>query len=903
MVLIPTMPSSILALSLLVVASGVDAETCLSVGSFDWASVEAGEWQGCTPSADDWFVVRAGSTVSVTGHIGQSPTATGAGIQVDPGGVLEVEVREAPLVLSLGDGGLRCEAGSICRLRGRYRAFRASKALPQIEQDTEFFLRAGLLVPCPGRDAAGAVHPDCNGELPVPGDPSRLRFVWPGDELKKQLTRIAPSSSRASGLEEVLCFFDPDPTDAFTPRDVNYCYRIVGVGTDPPSLDIDVRQTSTAERDTDFPLTWRQIVQATVATDAAVGDRIVEIDGATIPAGAAGRFQGYWLYTGPIGPCFGHISCLVDHPIRILDAEDGPAGSPDRLRIGALDGLRKALPAGAPVWIMPGGWQADDPISIRVPVVVRSATEAMEDSRILFRGATELRAVVFDATANVVFEGPGVDPVHASDLWAVDIGSPGPTSHSVAVNDAGNTRLTFEGLTITGGRGRGAVQDRLHGFRIGDGDGVTLILRDLAVRHHGDDCVVLEGNEIDATIERARCQHASRAGQSMSFLDMVAAQSSRLTARDLECVDCTSSGEPALYFPADGDYAIDGLLLWGGTGRLGANGAHITDLQILGADAPGTFSSAALIEGFVLRDVRSSGNVRLFGTDAVLRHAILRNVQFSGRSAFVLSGVVEIDNLAIVDVTVDRGLNSVYSVFRLRERPTVRLGRTVVAWTPSIAHGDGAVDIPNYVFEAQAESLEDVVVDGFLTVGHRPTVGTSAWHMPPERLAELAALAGPCFYDNMSDVPPPLVAQLPPTAIQGVEPPFVNLADGRVDMLPTSEPITHCGAGFGVEAPGIGRYRWFHAISGLAPERMASDGDGDGVIEDPTVAACTAGATMGCSDNCPYDFNPDQADSNGDGVGNACRHRYSCGFGAELLLLATWLQLRSPARSPSTKGY
>jgi subtilisin family serine protease len=58
--------------------------------------------------------------------------------------------------------------------------------------------------------------------------------------------------------------------------------------------------------------------------------------------------------------------------------------------------------------------------------------------------------------------------------------------------------------------------------------------------------------------------------------------------------------------------------------------------------------------------------------------------------------------------------------------------------------------------------------------------------------------------------------------------------------------------------------------------RKDCDPDGDGILNDGDNSGvegdnpCTGGATTNCDDNCPYKPNPDQADGDSDGVGDAC---------------------------------
>jgi hypothetical protein len=58
--------------------------------------------------------------------------------------------------------------------------------------------------------------------------------------------------------------------------------------------------------------------------------------------------------------------------------------------------------------------------------------------------------------------------------------------------------------------------------------------------------------------------------------------------------------------------------------------------------------------------------------------------------------------------------------------------------------------------------------------------------------------------------------------------------------------------------------------AGFSQVSVRADGDGDGISVSGTLARCTGGQNVGCSDNCPSVSNPNQADRDGDGVGDAC---------------------------------
>jgi hypothetical protein len=93
--------------------------------------------------------------------------------------------------------------------------------------------------------------------------------------------------------------------------------------------------------------------------------------------------------------------------------------------------------------------------------------------------------------------------------------------------------------------------------------------------------------------------------------------------------------------------------------------------------------------------------------------------------------------------------------------------------------------------------------------------------------------------------------------------------------------VSVCGCGPDSDGDGVGD-ACDNCPSGNNPTQADSDGDGVGDACDPcpnsppddfdsdgfcgNPPACPAG----CNDNCPFAFNPDQADADADGVGNAC---------------------------------
>ena len=76
-----------------------------------------------------------------------------------------------------------------------------------------------------------------------------------------------------------------------------------------------------------------------------------------------------------------------------------------------------------------------------------------------------------------------------------------------------------------------------------------------------------------------------------------------------------------------------------------------------------------------------------------------------------------------------------------------------------------------------------------------------------------------------------------------------------------------------IESPGIDSLSGAGLVNAFAAVQAtpaAGDTDGDGILEGDGSNPCSGGNTVGCDDNCPATFNPDQSDAEGDGVGDVC---------------------------------
>ncbi len=838
------------------VPTAIRAELCRATASGTWGPIAGGSiaWDcgAGAPDAGDHFLIPSGVAVTVVADVLQSPISS-AGVTVASGGTLAaaVSLGSGALTLAVGAAGLDC-AGA-CSFAGGYRTLSTSPpALEPALESPGAVWPVGAVVPCGG---------DCAAR------PQLVRFTYaPVPKIQASLSRIDPAS-------DVVCFWDPAPGDPSASPEVNQCWAIAAVGSSGSDawLELDVRQGR--RNQSGFPLVRREIRELQASAPVAAGARRIEVDG-TLLGGPAenGRFAGRWLrFADPGG-------LPIGVPLKILWSEDGGAGGDDALVLGDLRGAPSAHAGGELLWI-DHGWAPGEPFAVMAPVRVTSATPGPGDSPIRFRGAATLHRVVFDDVREVECSACALD---LREYWLVDPTGGGGS----ALRVTGTVGAQIHRGCQSGGDDRSG-SDVTHAFTIPSN--VDLHASDVSIRHHGDDAVGMGAGTTTGVLERIHVAMRSDHADSCNCINNTGAHPHRMTMRDVVCDDATDDNPNfQMSIAAGGGSTLEGALVWGSRGSVVNNSSpqrlEVRDLLVVGVDTQvGSPLLPDTVAGFVVRDSvqrNAAGTADLClsnqGTLLEVLDGVVRDVRMAGPTFCAIGSLASgrFENVGFVnaesgDPTCLSTGGATCSALRLIDPRGLLVRDVSLVWQDAVAtslsrgvHVQGNVPAPG-----------DLALDGLLVHGFR---GTGA----DEALSTVDAATifdpstpvfGPCLSANDSDGNADFEANAPATTWRGPSPGFYDLPGYRVDTLPGS-PADQAGCGVrrGVEAPGIQGFRWMHAVSRLAPERLADDADADGVPEDASAPTCADGEREGCSDSCPSAFDPGQGDADADGLGDAC---------------------------------
>jgi hypothetical protein len=854
----PLLRPAIAAALLVCALAAASAEAvCELQTSGDWgpASVFTGATSCAALDGSEEIRIPAGVAVRIVDDLvlGALP---GQQLRVSSGGTLRARGAErsggpGPLTVAFTPKGLFCERGSECVFEGVYRQVGVPSPSPRASLVEAGWLPAGDVVPCPGwDDSARRWVPDCAGLLAASGDPADL----PGSAFEVGFVyspgaAIAPpflaASLEAMQPGDVLCFTDPDPATPAAPVDDGFCYEITfargdfgGAGV----LVFDVRQTNpNRPRNTSYPFSLREVREGGLLAGATKGSRIAVTSPGVLGGGRASERVGMWLrFASPSGaprPESYKIARTWDAPaagVAPVDCPGGP-GSCDVLEIYDPRGFQSAPREGDALWV-DYGHAPGEAFFVMAPLLLTEADglqEPSKDASFVLQGETSVGAVLVEDTAS--FRLFGADVNRFEDVWLRDVVSGGGNGVALSIFDVEGALLRR--VSLTGGNGGPSGVDRMHSVGLGP-FAASLTFRNLAIRHHGDDGLT-HSSSAQLDVERYRLEWATPGAVSCNLIGQNNPAGVLSGAgRDLLCLDCNRGGPVVRTQPAL-DFDIQGLARWGSAeGFDSENGPGLLVEELLQVGGGGSLPSR--VDGFVV--ALENGAAALSGPrHREIRSGIVRDTKVTGRAVLGPMDAGSVDNVALFDVDTIRSCAGECAVLRLSGAPSLgmRVSDVSVAVSPDRATR----------FDAGAEAVAtggSFRVDGLLVSGMSRSTGAGrgvSGAAAGMALVFGATAFGPFLYDNRVDAQSP--GSLPPSAVLGVDPGFVNPAARRFDTAPGSAAdLAGSGIRRGPEAPGGGSYRWMHAITRTQPEVMGDpcsdgrDNDGDGLADFPADPGC-----------------------------------------------------------------
>ena len=656
----PRAPALLLFVLLWALPGFALAEACTcgaTEGAFDWTSIDAtvpaGRWQGCTPSAQDTFTIRSGCSVSipdnstVTFHAAPSTTL----IKVERGGAICVE---AGGELELGNQGLFVQAGGTFNAGAKDSSTDCGGRILTFGTTTPTFTLTTPVTDlsdpyptlyevryCPV-DSAGTLVSDCET-----GDEWKAAICCPEASCNLGSTDGAANGEVfwddfVGAVEDgnVLVWYDPGG-EGYGARDFHAPYEVIPSGVDTSATDrciiVDLRQgcrnatagcphEPTAVGNDPISLSERGVKQCDISVDLQKGAEVVTCDDTDVVTADKQLVARY-------------LSCplngiLPGWSAKIRATTDGGAGG-DTLTLDAL-GLRQDVNGGAATvsCYVDYGWRQGDAFFITRMARVGSSTVNSqvnrEDSLIEFLGTSDVNLTLFDEIggAGAAVRWRNSVPTAYAEAntgnypWFRDIQLGTAT---VSIQDPNATA----GETLTGWMltGSGVDDDHEHPMFFTDSTAAKDVTFDgLSFRHAGDDPLSWSGPVLgDFTFNRTRVSFTSGGGGSCGGADAQSNTTFTATFTDWlsengGCDDSSTSNSLFQDWANDGQVSIRNVVSFVHTGFITNRGNDVQNVYSETLDlVSGTFGVAYSLVDFTMRNpvVRHNGGIgSIFGQGA-----------------------------------------------------------------------------------------------------------------------------------------------------------------------------------------------------------------------------------------------------------------------------------------------
>lgn len=831
-------------------------DTCTFSASGNWSAIGSHPTAACTGGDNnstidsaDLVVIPTGITITITGNVTQSSTAS---ITVQSGGSLRLPITSSSgrLVLTVGTGGLDCQAGSTCEFTGRYRSLGTSPDWVSTPSTTTYWQF---------------------------GDFNRLtadiaESRWPSTPYNRATgTSIATGiqTSIASWLNngtindgvaagDVVCFWNPSGIATAASPDSYACYPITGATSTASPYRIGFR-TAVSSSPKPVPQAMQEMPTGTTGAAITLATRTAILGTGLISAGQEHYFVGRWLRLEDPR----ETAAYEPYGYRILSVTDDAGG--DIVKLADTRGFGAYYPSGVD-YVVDYGWRRGDPMLIYRPAEVTCVTVGR--CPLTLTGTVNVRAAKFNQFEDVLFA-TGTAITDFTDVFLNQFNNQAGGTHQAGytIKMRGNAAATISRVFSAGGDFVGEDQDAVggetqHGIAMlsfNPSDAPSMIGTDVTFRYVGDDCLLSQNNGSSIiTMTRLRCQWLADEGASANLVDTTAAgTATRVSITDGECLDCTNDGFSSSSLWANGSTSyitLNGLLVYGYRGANNATNTeqNITNTNYMQIGANGSFSTTSgqmfptVLSKFVLRENIGSGtNVVYYNDSVALDPAlwsdglVIGNTQTgtppsyamqwastSSKQPTLMSNVAFVDNLSTASSTstgffqmTDLETGSIFRNISLINRPGLTTNTYERPWVMTYTGTEPYTISYNLITGFKAFDSIAMVISASsppAAYAKSPWTGPHATH------------EGWCLFDNLNDVSGITYAEYASsTAFSADRPlnfldPAQRLFGGASGSLPASYG---CGAN---TRAGITIYKWMHAISGMVPESMGTIGGGGG---------------------------------------------------------------------------